>query len=167
MNSVKTLTEPPSTYRKAVSISSPASGRTAGLDATSCVLTRHEVWGPGCAVNTMSPKVTSPFNGTVTDVSPLDYAVTIKASFGLICRIKFGDNTTHLHGERFVCSLTIGEKVVSGQTLFSVNNGWLKQQGVLPLCIVTVTNAKRILGVVPSSQKHVNANVDPIFTVYV
>lgn len=167
MNSSKTLTEHPENFRKAVPVASPASGKVTSLNTSSCVLTRHEVWGPGCAISTMSPKITSPFNGTVVDVSPLDYSVTIKASFGLICRVKYGDNTAHLHGERFVCLVNPKDQIIAAQPLFTVNGGWLKQNGVQPLCIVTVANAKRILGVVPSAQKHVNANIDPIFTVYV
>lgn len=163
----KTLQEPPAEYKKALPILSPMSGEVTALSSLDCILLKKEAWGPGCAVLTSSQRIVSPFNGKVTHIDRLDYSITVQSTYGLSCRIKIGADTSHLHGEKFIVNVKQGDVVKSKQVLVTINTVWLKQHNVNPVCIMTVTNANRVLGVFPSEQKHVLGAIDPLFVVYV
>ena len=160
------LSTPPLQYKKAIPIGSPVSGQCNLLSHTHDVLLTTGIWGPGAAIITSASKIVSPFNATVTKIDVLDYAIEIKSTFGLKCRIKYGYDTTKLHGEQFSTTVQRGDKVAKGQTLFRVNTAWLKQKGVDNICIMTILNAQALIGVLPHHQKHIEAGSDTLFTLY-
>lgn len=167
MSLAKQLDAPPTLFKKAIPIVSPVSGQSVSLAHCNDQLVSAGYWGPGAALITPTNKIVSPFSGTIVKVCPLDYAIELTSSFGLKCRIKFGHNTLQLHGEKFHTQLTSGDDIQRGQTLFTLNGAWLKQQGVENICIITILNAQALIGVLPSSQKHIEADVDTLFTLYV
>ena len=72
-----------------------------------------------------------------------------------------------LHGAQFLTQLKQGEQIKAGAMLFSVNSAWLKQQGVENICIMTLLNAKALIGVLPTHQKFVDAGSDTLLTLYI
>ena len=163
----KQLTTPPKKFKKAIPIAAPVAGQCVLLQHINDDLVGVGAWGPGLALITSSSKVISPFNATVIKIDPLDYAIEIKSSFGLKCRIKYGLHTHMLHGAQFLTQLKQGEQIKAGDMLFSVNSAWLKQQGVENICIMTLLNAKALLGVLPTHQKFVDAGNDTLLTLYI
>ncbi|WP_348771801.1 PTS glucose transporter subunit IIA [Alteromonas sp. MMG017] len=163
----KQLTAPPEQFKKAIPIASPVSGQCVLLQHVNDDLINVGAWGPGLALVTASSKVVSPFNATVMKIDPLDYSIEIKSSFGLKCRIKYGLHTQMLCGAQFLTPLKQGQQIKAGAMLFSVNSAWLKQQGVENICIMTLLNAKALLGVLPTHQKFVDAGSDTLLTLYI
>jgi PTS system glucose-specific IIA component len=163
----KQLTSPPEQFKKTIPIASPVSGQCVLLQHVNDDLINVGAWGPGLALTTASSKVVSPFNATVMKIDPLDYSIEIKSSFGLKCRIKYGLHTQMLHGAQFLTQLRQGEQIKAGAMLFSVNSAWLKQQGVENICIMTLLNAKALIGVLPTHQKFVDAGSDTLLTLYI
>tara|TARA_Y100000296_G_scaffold24959_1_gene29404 strand:+ start:2063 stop:2563 length:501 start_codon:yes stop_codon:yes gene_type:complete len=163
----KLLFHAPETFKKKIDILSPVTGQLIALSELDDKLLNAGVFGPGAAVMTNSNTIVSPFDGTVTKVTPLDYAVELQSTAGLKCRIKYGNNTHHLHSAQFQCSLHQGDKISTKQALFTVNASWLKQQNVNNHCIMTVLNATALLGVLPTVRKYVEAGEDPLFSLYI
>lgn len=160
------LNTPPLQYKRAIPISAPVSGQCNLLSHTQDTLVSTGAWGPGAAIITSANKIISPFHATIIKIDALDYAVEIKSTFGLKCRIKYGYDTTKLHGEQFAAAVQLGDRVAKGQTLFSVNTAWLKQKGVENICIMTILNAQALIGVLPNHQKHIDAGSDTLLTLY-
>ena len=122
--------------------------------------------GPGAAISSTSNSVVSPFAGKVLSVSPLDYSIDMQSSAGLKCKIKYGGDTSHLHGAQFMCSLKRGDAIKAKQVLFTVNAAWLKQRGVSNTCTLTLLNAQALIGVLTTHQKFVEAGEDTLLTLY-
>lgn len=161
------LSIPPDTFKKSFHIASPVSGQIQPLNSINNTLYTRGYFGPGAVIGAPSSSIKAPFSGVCTRVTPLDYAIEIKSSVGLKCLIKYGENTQHLHGAQFNCHVKRGSTFQAGAVLFTVNTGWLKQQGVGNVCIVTLLNADALLGVMPTTRKYVDAVEDPLLTLFV
>ena len=162
----KQLQYAPDNFTKQFVTLSPFSGQVVPLSHVDEPFFKGGHMGPGAAVSSTSNTVVSPFAGTVLSVSPLDYAIDIQSTAGLKCKIKYGGDTSHLHGAQFVCSLKRGDKITLKQVLFTVNAAWLKQRGVSNTCLMTLLNAKALTGVLPTHQKYVEAGEDTLLTLY-
>lgn len=162
----KLLVEAPDSFERAIPIAAPVSGKCASLTNLSDSLFSMGAWGPGIAIYTPESKVCAPFDGTILAIDPLNYAITIKSTFGLRCIVKFGEQTNGLLGEKFQCEVKQGDKVKKGSLLFSVNSAWLKQQGVANICIMAVLNAQALKGLLPTQQRYVDGMQDSLFTLY-
>lgn len=162
----KLLTCQPDEFKKHFTITSPLSGQVIELQNINDKLLRNGFMGPGAAISSTASVIKAPFDGIVLNVSPLDYAIEIKSSVGLKCRIKFGEDTHHLMGEKFTCALNKGVRFAKNDTLFTVNTGWLKQKGVSNVCIMTVANVKALIGVLPTTAKYVEAGEDALLSLY-
>ncbi|WP_334018520.1 PTS sugar transporter subunit IIA [Alteromonas sp. S015] len=162
----KQLQYAPDSFTKQFVTLSPFSGQVVSLSYIDEPFYESGHMGPGAAVRSTSNTIVSPFAGKVLSVSPLDYAIDIQSSVGLKCKIKYGGDTSHLHGAQFVCSLKRGDVIVPKQVLFTVNAAWLKQRGVSNTCSLTLLNAQALIGVLPTHQKYVEAGEDTLLTLY-
>lgn len=162
----KQLQCPPDSYTKQFVILSPFSGQVVSLCDIDDPFYKNGLMGPGAAISSNSNSVISPFAGKVLSVSPLDYAIDIQSTAGLKCKIKYGGDTTHLHGAQFVCALKRGDQIKPNQVLFTVNAAWLKQRGVSNTCALTLLNAQALIGVLSTHQKFVEAGEDTLLTLY-
>lgn len=163
---VKQLQYAPDNFTKQFVTLSPFSGQVIPLSQLDEPFYRNGDMGPGAAITSTSNIVISPFSGKVLNVSPLDYSIDIQSSAGLKCRVKYGGDTSHLHGAQFGCTLRKGDVLQAKQMLFTVNSAWLKQRGIRNSCSFTLLNAKALLGVLPTHQKFVEAGEDPLLTLY-
>lgn len=163
----KLLSYPPEVFAKRVDIPSPFSGQLLPLTDLEDTLFKKGFYGPGAAISSTANTVYAPFNGTVLKVEPIDYAIEVKSSVGLKCRIKYGFDAHHLHGAQFNCGLKKGDRFSIKTPLFTVNSVWLKQQGVANICIMTVLNAHALLGVLAASHRYVEANEDTLLSLYI
>ena len=163
----KQLEYAPDSFSKQFVTLSPFSGQVVSLSHIDDPFYKRGLMGPGAAISSTSNTVVSPFSGKVVSVSPLDYAIDLQSSAGLKCKIKYGGDTSHLHGEQFVCSLRRGDEIKPKQVLFTVNAAWLKQRGVSNTCTMTLLNAQALIGVVPTHQKFVEAGEDTLLTLYI
>ncbi len=163
----KLLQRPPETFDKQIDIASPISGQIVQLDTVEDPLIKNSFLGPGAAVSSRSNNVVAPFAGKVLKIIPLDYAIEVKSSVGLKCRIKFGGDTQRLHGAQFTCILREGDTFSAKQSLFTINTAWLKQQGITNICIMTILNAQKLIGVLPTARKYVEASEDPLLSLFV
>lgn len=162
----KQLQYAPDSFAKQFVTLSPFSGRVISLCDIDDPFYQSGLMGPGAAISSNSNIVVSPFAGKVIKVSPLDYAIDIQSSAGLKCKIKYGGDTSHLHGAQFICALKRGEQIKPKQVLFTVNAAWLKQRGVSNTCALTLLNAQALIGVLPTHQKFVEAGEDTLLTLY-
>jgi len=163
----KQLTREPEIFKKSIAVYAPVSGLCTSLHALSSSLYSSGLLGPGAAITSSSNRITAPFEGKVISVSALNYSVDIQSTYGLKCRVKFGSDTTALCAEQFISSLDVGSVFEKNDVLFSVNTAWLKQQNVENICIMTVLNAQRLLGVLPSNKKYIDAGSDALFSVFI
>ena len=162
----KQLQYAPDSFTKQFVTLSPFSGQVVSLSHIDDPYYKSGLMGPGAAISSTSNTVLSPFAGKVLSVSPLDYAIDIQSGAGLKCKIKYGGDTSHLHGAQFACSLKRGDEIRLKQVLFTVNAAWLKQRGVSNTCSMTLLNANALIGVVPTHQKFVEAGEDTLLTLY-
>ena len=162
----KQLQCPPESFTKQFVTFSPFSGQVVSLSDIDDPFYENGLMGPGAAISSNSNTVISPFAGKVINISPLDYAIDIQSTAGLKCKIKYGGDTTSLHGAQFVCALKRGEQIKPKQVLFTVNAAWLKQRGVSNTCALTLLNAQALIGVLPTHQKFVEAGEDTLLTLY-
>jgi len=162
----KQLQFAPEKFKKEFYTLSPFSGQVVPICELDEPFFKRGYMGPGAAVTSTSNTIVSPFDGKVLGIAPLDYAVDIQSKAGLKCRVKYGGDTSHLHGAQFVCSLKPGDSISTKQTLFTVNAAWLKQRGINTTCVLTVLNSQALLGVVPTHQRFVEAGTDALFTLY-
>ncbi|CAB9493467.1 PTS sugar transporter subunit IIA [Alteromonas macleodii] len=162
----KQLQCPPESFAKQFVTLSPFSGQVVSLSDIDDPFYKNGLMGPGAAISSNSNTVISPFAGKVINISPLDYAIDIQSTAGLKCKIKYGGDTTSLHGAQFVCALKRGEQIKPKQVLFTVNAAWLKQRGVSNTCALTLLNAQALIGVLPTHQKFVEAGEDTLLTLY-
>ena len=162
----KQLQYAPDSFAKQFATVSPFSGQVVSLSHIDDPYYKSGLMGPGAAVSSTSNTIVSPFAGRVLSVSPLDYAIDVQSSAGLKCKIKYGGDTSHLHGAQFVCSLKRGNEIKPKQVLFTVNAAWLKQRGVINTCALTLLNAQALIGVLPTHQKFVEAGEDTLLTLY-
>jgi PTS system glucose-specific IIA component len=163
----KQLTREPETFKKSIAVYAPVSGQYTSLHALDSSLYSSGLLGPGAAITSSSNRVTAPFDGKVITVSALNYSIDIQSTYGLKCRVKFGSDTTALYAEQFVSTLKAGSVFKKSDVLFSVNTAWLKQQNIENICIMTVLNAQRLLGVLPSNKKYIDAGSDTLFSVFI
>lgn len=163
----KQLTREPETFKKSIAVYAPVSGQYTSLHALNSSLYSSGLLGPGAAITSSSNRVTAPFDGKVITVSALNYSIDIQSTYGLKCRLKFGSDTTALYAEQFVSTLKAGSVFKKSDVLFSVNTAWLKQQNIENICIMTVLNARRLLGVLPSNKKYIDAGIDTLFSVFI
>lgn len=162
----KLLSCQPDAFKKQFTIASPLSGQVIELQNINDKLLRNGFMGPGAAISSTASIIKAPFDGVVLNVSPLDYAIEIKSSIGLKCRLKYGEDTHQLMGEKFTCALNKGARFAKNDTLFTVNTGWLKQKGVSNVCIMTLLNAKALIGALPTTAKYVEAGEDALLSLY-
>lgn len=162
----KQLQNAPDKFTKEFTTLSPFSGQVIPISQVDEPFFKKGYMGPGAAVTSTSNAVVSPFDGKVLSVTPLDYAIDIQSKAGLKCRVKYGGDTSHLHGAQFGCSLTPGDAISTKQPLFTVNSAWLKQRGVSNICVLTVLNSQALLGVLPTHQRFLEAGTDVLFTLY-
>ena len=167
MSPEQQLNTPPLQYKKAIPIASPVSGECALLSHCNDPLINTGAWGPGATIITSTSKIIAPFNATIIKVDALDYAIELKSTFGLKCRIQYGFDTAKFHGEQFSTELKSGDRIGATQPLFSVNTAWLKQHSIDTVCTMTILNAQALIGVLPNHQKYIEAGKDPIFTLYI
>ena len=162
----KQLQYAPDSFTKQFATLSPFTGQVISLSTIDEPFFKNGLMGPGAAISSTSNSVVSPFAGKVLSVSPLDYSIDIQSSAGLKCKIKYGGDTSHLHGAQFMCSLKRGDAIKAKQVLFTVNAAWLKQRGVSNTCTLTLLNAQALIGVLPTHQKFVEAGEDTLLTLY-
>lgn len=162
----KQLQYAPDSFTKQFATLSPFSGQVISLSTIDESFFKNGLMGPGAAISSTSNSVVSPFAGKVLSVSPLDYSIDIQSSAGLKCKIKYGGDTSHLHGAQFMCSLKRGDAIKAKQVLFTVNAAWLKQRGVSNTCTLTLLNAQALIGVLTTHQKFVEAGEDTLLTLY-
>lgn len=163
----KQLTHEPEAFKKSIAVYAPASGQYRSLGALDSALYSSGLLGPGAAIISSSNSVIAPFDGKVIAVSALNYSIDIQSTYGLKCRVKFGSDTTTLYAEQFISSLKAGSVINKSDVLFSVNTAWLKQQNIENICIMTVLNAHRLVGVLPSNKKYIDAGSDTLFSVFI
>ncbi len=145
-------------------IVAPVSGQRLALSDVGDPLIAARMWGDGCALTTSSSVVKAPLTGTVEWINPAGYELRLKAKNGLRLWIKLGIGTQHLMGERCFYQKRQNDKVSTGDVLFEINPGWLKQQGISPVCIVTIINAHKLKAIVVPSTRHCQATEDTLMT---
>ncbi|MEW9798232.1 PTS sugar transporter subunit IIA [Alteromonas sp. CYL-A6] len=157
----------PTVYSKKLAITAPVNGKTTSLSSVDNPLYAAGAWGPGHAVVTASSQVITPLAGVIALTDPLDYAVIVNAENGVRMKIKLGDNTGSLLGEKCFFNVKKGDAAGRNAPLMTFSPAWLKQQHVEPVCLVTLLNADKARAVVPTDRSQVTAGEDVLFTLYV
>jgi PTS system glucose-specific IIA component len=153
-------------FKKALPILSPLSGKVLTLDAVPNKLFSERLFGEGVAIDPSGYQVFAPFAGTVQHLPATACVLRIKASNGLILQIQLGIEPQKMMGEGFKRKVKVGESFVQGQVLLEFDLAKMKAQLISVLSPVTVLNSENVRGIEAHCYQVIGGE-DKALTVYV
>lgn len=128
---------------RAITFSSPLSGKVIPLSQMDDPIFASGVMGQGCAILPDLGKIYAPCDGTVAAASDLCNWLTIDSSEGAQLFIHVGRNTSRLSGKYFDLCCRAGDAVKEGDLLLSFDPDALRREGFDLTTPLLVINAER------------------------
>lgn len=155
--------EPVSADAAAGVVCAPASGKTIPLSKVADPVFSQGMLGEGIAVRPEGGVAYSPVSGVVTAVVASKHAVAIRSGAGAEVLLHVGVDTVRLRGKGFTCFASKGERVSAGEALISFDEKLVRDSGLDPCVIVTVTNPDEVGPVSAACGESVRAG-DPLLS---
>ncbi len=127
--------------RQLYKICSPVNGRVVDQSEVDDEIISCGVLGQSFAVLPSDGHFLSPFNGTVTEISPFGEKISLKSDDGLEILIRIGDGTGRLKRNGISTVVERGDRVIRNKTIANVDLELLRLGGVSTLSSVTLTNS--------------------------
>ena len=121
-------------------IYAPVQGNVIDITTVSDPVFAQKMMGDGFAVIPKSNEIVAPVSGKVT--MSQGHALGIKRSDGLEFLIHIGIDTVVLKGTPFTQHLKVGDNVVGGELLVTVDWQQIKDANLDPTVMVLITNSK-------------------------
>lgn len=100
--------------------------------------------GPGFMIAPTDGTIYSPVTGEVTSIFPTKHALTFKTALGTELLLHLGLDTVELNGEPFVIDVSVGDKVVIGERIGTMDLEAIQKAGkatdVITILTVNPTN---------------------------
>ena len=125
-------------------LSSVADGRVIRLEKVPDEVFSKKLLGDGFAVIPVNGDISSPADGTITDVTDTLHAYCITTDDGLEILVHIGIDTVELKGECFTALVKQGDKIRRGDTLAYADIDGLAEKGYNTATVVVVTNTEKM-----------------------
>ena len=112
--------------------------------------------GKGVAVIPSDGKVYAPVDCTIAATFDTKHAIGLTTDKGTEILIHVGIDTVNLNGLPFVQHVKKGDKVKKGTLLIEFDLNAIKEAGLDPTTMITVTNTKDYLEVIATKDDRVN-----------
>lgn len=122
-------------------IAAPVNGKLVAVEELDDAVFSSKTMGETIAIEPTSNEVVSPVNGEITAIFPTKHAIGITSDQGVEILIHIGIDTVELNGEHFDLHVSVGEKVVAGQALVTVDFAEIAKKDYKTAVILVVTNS--------------------------
>lgn len=141
---------------KFVMVNSPLAGKVIDLKDVNDNAFSSESLGKGVAVIPSDGKVYAPVDCTIAATFDTKHAIGLTTDKGTEILIHVGIDTVNLNGLPFVQHVKKGDKVKKGTLLIEFDLNAIKEAGLDPTTMITVTNTKDYLEVIATKDDRVN-----------
>ena len=147
-------------------LKAPATGEVLRLDELTHPLLQAGLLGSGAAVSMTTGEICAPVSGVVHSISVARAQLVLVHPKGLKLQLQIGQPGEIGYGERLRWLVKKGQRCEAGLPLIQSDPLWIKQQGALPVCVLTLLNAARLKALVLTSDPKVRLNDDGFLTLY-
>lgn len=164
--SILVTTAPPG-LKPVMLIPVPATGEISKLEQLDDPVYQHHLLGEGVAVNMTQGQIFAPVTGAVECVDFARGQMRLLSKNGLRLILQIGLPGAIAHAERIEFNVKSGQKITQHQLLAVCDTLWVKQQGKVPWCILTLFNTAKLKAIEITNKKTVRTGEDNLLTLYV
>ncbi len=106
---------------KSVKFLMPVNGEVIDIKDIPDPVFADKMMGDGFGIKPSSNEILSPVDGEVVSIFPTNHAIGLKTKEGIEVLIHVGIDTVNLKGEGFSSSVKVGDNVVAGDLLLTVD----------------------------------------------
>jgi len=122
------------------SLASVADGKLIKISDVPDEVFSQKILGDGYAIHPTSGSISSPVNGTITQVYDTGHAYCITSDDGLEILVHMGIDTVELKGKGFSAIVKDGDKVLKGSPLATMDMNLIESLGYKTVTMVVITN---------------------------
>lgn len=145
----------------------PATGEIVTLTELSDPIYQQHLLGDGLGIIMTRGEIIAPVSGTVENVDYAKCQVKLVSRNGLRLLIQIGIPGEIEHAERVDFNVKAKQSCRKGQRLALCDTLWIKQQGKIPLCILTLVNTSKLKAIETTSKKQVRMGEDTLLTLFI
>ncbi|MEH6712608.1 MAG: PTS glucose transporter subunit IIA [Paraglaciecola polaris] len=157
---------PPETYKKALAVGSPISGKIVPMQQLPNALFTHGMYGDGIAIEPSGYQLYAPYTGVITSLPHTGHCITLTASNGLRFYMQLGMNSHTMLGEGFKQIAKIGQTYQAGEVLLEFNLVKMRQSLDSTLCPFMLQNSQK-LSAIQGHYHQVIATQDVAMTLFI
>lgn len=131
---------------KELILKSPLAGDIVNIEDVPDEVFAQKFLGDGVAINPSSNIVTSPIEGTITQLFSTKHAICIKAESGVEVLIHIGIDTVKLKGKGFTSFVKKGDKIKTGNEIMELDLDLIKKHAKSIITPILITNVNSING---------------------
>lgn len=128
--------------KKELQIFSPVDGNTIDLTLVPDNVFSSKMMGEGIAFELTGNRICAPCDGEITMIFPTLHAFGMKTSLGVELLIHIGLETVELEGKGFTKLVENNQKVIRGKPIIEVNLEFMKNNNVVLITPMIVTNSQ-------------------------
>jgi len=144
-NNIKNIVST-SLQTKELILKSPIAGDIVNIEDVPDKVFSQKFLGDGVAINPSSNIVTSPINGTITQLFSTKHAICIKGKNGVEVLIHIGIDTVKLKGKGFTSFVKKGDKVKTGNKIMELDLDFIKNHAKSIITPILIMNTNSING---------------------
>ncbi|GGF70768.1 PTS glucose transporter subunit IIA [Alteromonas lipolytica] len=157
----------PATGRPIFNLVAPATGDILLLDKLDDPIVQAGLLGSGVGIVMTTGEIVAPTNCIVEQIDISKSQVRLVNPKGLKLLLQIGETGAVKYGERIQWQVKSGQRCKQGTSLVKTDPLWIKQQGALPVCILTIVNGAKLGAIVLTTDNKVRAADDSFLTLYV
>ncbi len=132
--------ETPTVVTEKNTVYSPLKGTVIPLAEIADGVFSEGILGQGCGIRPDCSVVTSPVDGTISQVAETKHAVGVTSKDGVEVLIHVGLDTVSMNGKGFTPHVKVGDSVKCGQKLLSFDRKAIADAGFPDVTAVLITN---------------------------
>ncbi len=132
--------ETPTIVTEKNTVYSPLKGTVIPLAEIADGVFSERILGQGCGIRPACSVITSPVDGTISQVAETKHAVGVTSKDGVEVLIHVGLDTVSMNGKGFTPHVEVGDSVKCGQKLLSFDRKAIADAGFPDVTAVLITN---------------------------
>ncbi|MFC6182172.1 N-acetylglucosamine-specific PTS transporter subunit IIBC [Lactiplantibacillus daowaiensis] len=125
-------------------LQAPATGTLMPISAVADETFAQKLLGDGYAVEPTDGEIVAPVSGEVTSIFPTKHALGLKTASGLEVLLHMGINTVEMDGKPFDLHVEVGDQIVAGRAVATVDLAQIKAAGKATTMMVVLTNMDQV-----------------------